>query len=167
MEILHVWGFYISGSMIVFALKSLLNDRTCSLKPNSVSGHTFYNIFFIIASWVLFRSDKEQKPFYLFILLLALNFSLCANIVVTYVGGYHSIRQMLYGGVSSIIVYLLYHLVSKLRQTWNMLTILGLSILITTFFGLFIGGNISFMGYSPVILWYICFLLLLKKAKTT
>lgn len=167
-EIIGVWGFYIIGSMIVNGLKTTMNDFTCNTKPNSVSGHTFYNIYFLISSLSLFASDHTRKTLFSTILLIILHLSFFCNIFITYIGGYHSPRQILYGAICGVIFYLLYRITSRLFNTWDFLTATGFMIIMSTFYGLLVGPSMSFLGYSPIFIWYIllCLVSMKKKRKT-
>ncbi|OHT07687.1 hypothetical protein TRFO_24025 [Tritrichomonas foetus] len=109
--ILH--GAYFSFAFLAYFLKDYLNDTTCQGRPNSVSGHTFYHVFYFTDRLVTFYSSGKRKSlfhsFYFFINQI-LHF---VNLSITYLGGYHTPRQMLYGAIVGVHVTILYFLLKQ------------------------------------------------------
>jgi hypothetical protein len=95
---------YCTFTLLVFYLKVRLGDTLCARGPNSVSGHTFYHVFFF-AIWLSdFRGSTEKPGLFqrvLFNLVELLHF---VNFFLVYLGGYHTLRQIIYGLIVCVIV---------------------------------------------------------------
>jgi hypothetical protein len=111
----HVsWGF-------VIYLKNYLADLQCNVHPNSVSGHYHLFIFVLLTAPFMhhylnhhhYDAKKANKPlspryklFYAsYVLLFVLSL---ACMLETYMDGYHSVRQILYGSILGIVSHYLY-----------------------------------------------------------
>lgn len=97
---------YASFALTVLFLKFILSDYNCSRIPNSVSGHTFFNVFHFLA-WLslVMNSHRTRTIFEKFMFLITQSLNI-GNVYGTFIGGYHTPRQMLYGGLCAIIVFL-------------------------------------------------------------
>lgn len=107
--------WFIATYLVVVFLKDLLDDSLCNTKPNSVSGHTCYFIFYILNLYYMgmYRTPPEdvEKPSWrrhmfniCFIIVLVLAI---VNLSNTYTGGYHTPRQMIYGGLTGLLSHIL------------------------------------------------------------
>lgn len=120
--------WFTSTYMLVVFLKDFMGDTTCNDKPNrfvninvnyiiysqylcSVSGHTCYFVFHIFTLYYfgMYRAPDDRSwrrhlwnACYVVVFVLAL-----VNLNNTYYGGYHSARQMLYGGFVGLLSHLL------------------------------------------------------------
>lgn len=100
------FGLFSVGMMMVPILKVVIDDRTCLSVPNSPSGHTFYHIFVALIFAHRFWSGGKYRSGFAKIFMTALLGLHGYNIVIAYIGGYHSIRQILYGAVFAVGLYL-------------------------------------------------------------
>uniref|UniRef100_A0A7S1J562 Uncharacterized protein n=1 Tax=Eutreptiella gymnastica TaxID=73025 RepID=A0A7S1J562_9EUGL len=101
-----IW--YFGSFALVLALKYILDDRNCSTHPNSVSGHTNLFVFTIPTLFVLRYRSARHPPFrkseciwllpYLGTIVLSV-----WQLFRTFVWGFHSLRQMLYGGAFGVM----------------------------------------------------------------
>ena len=83
--------------------KFILNDRRCAGSPNSVSGFTFISFYsFIIWLVEYINTDIEYTTFHkIFFFMYE---SLCLiNFTATYIGSYHTYRQILYGFINTAL----------------------------------------------------------------
>lgn len=101
---------YFSFAFLAYYIKDYLGDITCQGRPNSLSGHTFYNVFFFSVYLTNFLSLGKTKSIFHKVYLLFLETVLLANISLTYLGGYHTPRQMMYGAIMGILVVTFYKL---------------------------------------------------------
>ena len=83
--------------------KFLLNDCRCAGKPNSVSGFTFISFYSFIVWFVEYmKSTKEYSPIHKIFFIF--NEALCMmNFTATYIGSYHTYRQILYGAINTTL----------------------------------------------------------------
>lgn len=99
-------AFLLSFFPAIFAVekaKILLGDVACNVKPNSVSGHSFYFVFVTAAVWYFAHvfDRHRQRSSHLPHLLLALAvFLVAVNGFFTVYYGYHSVRQVVLGLVA-------------------------------------------------------------------
>jgi hypothetical protein len=100
----QVFVTYCTFTLVVFYLKVRLHDNLCAKGPNSVSGHTFYHIFFFVMWLSDFRGSTEEPRLLqkaLFGLVESLHF---LSFFLVYLGGYHTFRQIIYGFIISVVV---------------------------------------------------------------
>jgi len=94
--------------IVVLLLKELLNDNSCSRHANSVSGHVAFYLFVLMS---LRDCAGEARSSYrswwnkLLRLQLILTCMLLCN---TYMGGYHSLRQMMLGFIVFALSFCVY-----------------------------------------------------------
>ena len=101
-------GAYQSFVFVLFYLRNYLQDYTCSQKPNSVSGHAFFQVYFFINRLIDFLTTNRKKSLFhtlFFIFNEAMNL---VNLSLTYLGGFHTPKQMIYGAIFGIIVICIY-----------------------------------------------------------
>eukprot|EP01116_Phalansterium_solitarium_P009579 TRINITY_DN23796_c0_g1_i1.p1 TRINITY_DN23796_c0_g1~~TRINITY_DN23796_c0_g1_i1.p1 ORF type:complete len:338 (-),score=24.83 TRINITY_DN23796_c0_g1_i1:138-1151(-) len=118
-----------------YALKHFLADTRCHTTPNSVSGHASFHIFYALCSvYLVVRLKRNPRQLRNFVspaflrkmwfggstrpvrlstkllLLTYVMFVVCAAITLsrTWTFGYHTQRQMLYGGMLAIISHFLW-----------------------------------------------------------
>ena len=133
-----IFGVFMTFIFITFLLKLYIGDYKCSTVPNSVSGHTFVNIYFLLTwSFSYFNSGKYKTAFHrLYYYILSI--LLCINCVFTYLGGFHTPRQMIYGLMAAIVAavatwLLICHMNHKLSLFLVLITNVAVSLLTKTF----------------------------------
>jgi len=111
----NIFGTYVFGSFVVLLLKNALMDSRCNVHPNSVSGHAFFNYYFFM-SWFVTMKDFRRKSLIHRSLFIIVELLLSSSFMLTYFGGYHTPRQILYGTLVAIL-FLLYlvFIVKRLR----------------------------------------------------
>jgi hypothetical protein len=84
-----------SQMLVVAFLKEVLNDTSCSKHANSVSGHVAFHLLAV----VILRDCVSAARGSWFLALLRRLHPISTSILIcnTYLGGYHSLRQMSYG----------------------------------------------------------------------
>ena len=103
----HIHSGYAIFSLVTFSLKQALNDYTCNTVPNSVSGHGFFSFYYFLSHILYFFTEFPSPPkLYstIFIISVSLNIAGLCN---TYFGGYHTMRQVIYGigvSIASVII---------------------------------------------------------------
>lgn len=130
--------FYAGVSCLLELTKHLLvDDKSCSTKANGISGHTSLFVFYCcltleiscdylfivdtnkrpaLAGWFAQRTPQLQIHALGSLRVLVITFWLlaCATLTSTWRGGYHSIRQMVYGGAWGSFAYLVIASLHKL-----------------------------------------------------
>jgi hypothetical protein len=127
-RILYLYLFYLASYFFCNALKSLLRDFSCSDHGNSVSGHYLFHLY---AQWSVLWLHLSQKRLdhasllrwsvwrrlllsrhlhaldYLFLSCYTAYVWTCTSILSeTYLFGFHSPRQILYGTLLAVVVFL-------------------------------------------------------------
>jgi len=128
-RILFCYLFYLAAYFFCNALKSLLRDYSCSDHGNSVSGHYLFHLY---AQWTLLWLHLSQKRLdrasllsprtwhalflsrrrvhrldQAFLLCFTGYTVTCSSILLdTYLFGFHSPRQILYGTLLAVVVFL-------------------------------------------------------------
>jgi hypothetical protein len=99
---------YSCFSLVTFWLKAVINDTRCSQIPNSVSGHTFYNTFYF-TMWMAqyLMSGKYKSTFHRLFFFSAEALHLI-NQAFSYLGGWHTPRQIIYGALVTVGASLLF-----------------------------------------------------------
>jgi len=112
--------YHVSWGFVIF-LKKYLNDFTCNIHENSVSGHYHFFVFSILTIPFVFffmkhhvHSIREHErglkireiSFYVLYALLFVISIFC--LLETYQHGYHSLRQILYGTFLAVISHFLF-----------------------------------------------------------
>lgn len=164
-RLIHMTGIYQAGQMLTFYMKVILNDFRCSKVPNSFSGHTYFNIYFIL-SWLYDFSrniNRKTLPLIIYVfLMVTLSF---ISILITFYGGYHSLKQMFYGGLVGVLFFYLNINTQTnflyTRFSSSLLIILG----ITTLMCLTIYNSIHFILWGPLIVWLLCFSCYITKTR--
>lgn len=114
LKLVSIHGLFIAGVFVSYALKSIISDTLCNDKPNSVSGHAFFGVYFFIV-WIMdYAGHSKIQPKIKRILLILVNSSLVLTTSFTYYGGYHTLRQMLYGAALALAFACLYFVLAKL-----------------------------------------------------
>lgn len=128
-RVLLAYAFYLAAYFLCNGLKELLADRNCSTHGNSVSGHYLFFLYALGTNAYLFLSHRQlhtQSIFsrafwssfsatlrssivdYAFVVLYILLVFVVATILSdTYMFGYHSMRQILYGSYLSVLLFTL------------------------------------------------------------
>lgn len=121
---------YFSFAFLAYYIKDVLGDTTCNGRPNSLSGHTFYNVFFFTSFLTNYFSLGKNKSIFHRLWLFIVEVLLLVNISLTYLGGYHTPRQMVYGAVMGLLVVVLYKILRTLfsRSTNILLYLVNLLI---------------------------------------
>lgn len=120
------YGAYSSFSLFAFYLKDYLADSTCQGRPNSVSGHTFFNFFFFSNFLIRFLSLGKDKTLFHKLFLFIVETLFLVNSTLTYLGGYHTPRQMLYGILLGVFVVILFNAFkAMLSRRTNLLFYMG------------------------------------------
>jgi hypothetical protein len=121
----------------VVALKEALNDPTCSRHPNSVSGHVAFHLFALASlrdcvsvarGSSLLGTLRQLHPI-----------ATCVLLCNTYLGGYHSLLQMLLG----VAVFALFYLLHALASPWARASPLRCALASATAFTFTIGLALS------------------------
>ena len=147
--LLTILGLFLSGFYLTMAAKVILNDTTCNDRPNSVSSHTFFSIFFFLI-WntnYLMKHKKQSKTH--LILMIITDLSLILTTIHTYLGGFHSLRQMFYGFLFAIFYYFLYLLISKIFSKKNRLIFTFLISIISIIYSI---NYASILGFPIIII---------------
>ena len=136
MKLLSVFGLFISGTFITMMSKVLIGDYNCSAKPNSVSGHAFFALFFFSAwTYNFVMKNKRQSKTHR-IMLLFTNASFILAVFYTYFGGYHTMRQMIYALYFVLPYLILYIILSKVFSKRNRLLAVTVIMLLSTAIGI-------------------------------
>jgi len=125
-----IW--YVVSYFICIILKHALGDFSCHKHPNSVSGHVNYHVFYALSAlYIILHSSYIPKKslFHSFKkngwILLSYGLFLVSSFATlwrTWSHGYHTPRQMLYGGLLGILShFLLITLVYSGRRSSRML----------------------------------------------
>ncbi|OHS97231.1 hypothetical protein TRFO_36584 [Tritrichomonas foetus] len=136
-------GSYYSFSHLGYFLKAHINDFNCSTHPNSISGHTFYHLFFYVTFYVTYHHSKKAKS-----TLHKLSYYICqilhlVNLSLTYLGGYHTPRQIIAGAIFGIIVLIFTFLLKKYCSLRMNIFVYFLNMTIS----IYLAHN--FCGYTP------------------
>ena len=94
-EIIHL--NYFSYGWLLYCIKHWLQDYRCMGKPNSISGHTFFMVYFGVLFIHSYYRFNKNKPFFQKISLIILEICLALCVILTYLGGYHTMKQVIYG----------------------------------------------------------------------
>ena len=112
---------YFSYGWLLYCLKHWLQDHRCMGKPNSISGHTFFNIYFAFLFYYSLFYLNKNKNFLQTFFLMIIELLQALSIILTYVGGYHTIKQMIYGFFFPIFPITQMYLFSKFSQKQQLL----------------------------------------------
>lgn len=115
-RLLQIYCVALPGFLIVTYLKYRINDYTCSEIPNSVSGHTYFNVFFSLQWLVLIYNNFAVKSVFHQFYFIFVEFWHVANIIYTYLGGFHTPRQIFYGALLAIVTVIFLKLMEN-KQT--------------------------------------------------
>lgn len=126
-HVLFAVAWYYCSWILVGILKQIINDVNCGVHPNSVSGHYNFFTFSILSVLALkLKFDKEQHAACafkwtrdLFFIIPYMVFVLLSVFILrdTYVLGYHSMRQILYGATLGLVSHTLFmYTVSDIRR---------------------------------------------------
>lgn len=97
------YGVFFVFVNLVEMLKVVIGDYTCNTVPNSVSGFSFVCVYnFTLWLFDYKRSGKYKTAVHK-LLFLTVELLCLFNITATFIGGYHTPRQMLYGALCSVI----------------------------------------------------------------
>ena len=163
-RLIHTTGMYQVGQMLTYYLKVVVGDFRCSKVPNSFSGHTYFNVYFIL-SWLYdFSKNVRHKTllliFYVF-LMISLSF---VSILITFFGGYHSLKQMFYGGIVGVFFSYLnvatQNNANHVKSTNFLLIVLG----VATLMCLTIYSSTPALLWGPLVVWIPCFLFYITHA---
>lgn len=115
--------WYGSTYLLCYALKIILGDSTCHEHPNSVSGHYCFHVFYILSTlflivqlerdpqalrhysgllWQDFNSVRSESK----LLIMTYVVFVCCSLFTlsrTWIFGYHSLRQILYGVILALL----------------------------------------------------------------
>jgi hypothetical protein len=129
--------------IIVILLKFLIDDHSCNIHPNSVSGHYNLIIFATLGLLYLYFKD-EEKPYstYFWICFFVFKVSGWLMLYQTLFLGYHSIRQVVYGSLFAISWFILHTLF--VEKDYASALLIGLSV-----FGSFV--LLIYMSHTKVI----------------
>merc|ERR1711879_1113371 len=107
--------WFASTHGIGVTLKTLINDCNCNVHANSVSGHfaffTFYMLAHPLLAAYLPRPHTSSYSGWIWLFVPAyIIFFVGASITLsnTYLGGYHSLRQVIYGSMFSAAAFHLF-----------------------------------------------------------
>ncbi|KAJ5075360.1 hypothetical protein M0811_07330 [Anaeramoeba ignava] len=117
----------INAHFIVELFKMVFSDLNCNIKSNSISGHFSYHSFWIFSLPYLIFSFQKFHPFTNFRSKFLTKTSLIFYIIFlahsiislsrTYFGGFHSLRQVIYGLINGIIWHSIFVLLFKQIST--------------------------------------------------
>ena len=147
-KLLSILGLFISGFFVTMSGKVILGDDTCSDRPNSVSSHTFFSIFFLLIWNHNFLMKHKKQSSNHFLLLLLTDVSLIATTLHTYFGGFHTLRQMYYGFLVAAAYYLIYIIISKILSKRNRLVFTICLALASVLYGI---RYVSIVGFPVII----------------
>lgn len=112
--------YHVSWGFVVF-LKRYLNDVTCNIHENSVSGHYHFFVFSILTIPFVFFFMKHQvysireneqglriREISFYVLYALLFIISMFSMLETYQNGYHSLRQILYGTILAVVSHFLF-----------------------------------------------------------
>ena len=123
--------------VVVVVLKEALRDSNCSRHPNSVSGHVAFHLYALMS---LRECIKVARGSSLLGILRRLHpIASCLLICNTYLGGFHSLLQMLLG----FIVFASFFSISLLSSAWTRSGPLRCAIASVIIFAIFICVAIS------------------------
>jgi hypothetical protein len=93
---------YSCFSFVVFWLKAAINDTRCSIVPNSVSGHTFYNMFYFTVWMAEYVNSGKYKSTFHRLFFFAAEALHLTNQALSYLGGWHTPCQIIYGAFVAV-----------------------------------------------------------------
>jgi hypothetical protein len=100
------WSF--TQWIVVLVLKQLLHDTACSRHANSVSGHVAFYLFVLMALRDCASEARGSCRSWWPVLLRLQLVLTCMLLCNTYMGGFHSLRQMLFGYILFALSFALY-----------------------------------------------------------
>lgn len=152
------YGLFNVFMMVIAILKEIINDRTCSDKPNSPSGHTYYHVFIVIMFLTRFFHKNKYRSL-MSKLAMAVFLGLHGyNQTITYIGAYHSMRQILYGAIFGAAVWFFGAILKYTTSIKNLIVVYGTA---TIGLGLYANritevlpvANIAAIAWFPFALW--------------
>ena len=121
LKVLLAYQWYLAAYFLCNALKGFMGDLTCNIHANSISGHYLFHLYSGLALLHLHASQTHathysllSSGFYqrlfrsnvnkLFMFVLTCYATISAIILMnTYLHGYHSLRQILYGVCMALV----------------------------------------------------------------
>ena len=160
-------GCYHTFVFIVQMFRHSLGDCACSRSnsPNSVSGHAHAHVFHCCL-WLSWYRSKHRPSTFTDKLFLAITLSVhSANQIITYVGGYHTPRQLCYGAFFGFLNFGIAGLMANRLSLKGAVKLWGLVILAV----IAIASQMTHLKAIKLfhtILWYIFALLVVLRAET-
>lgn len=105
----QVWlvqGIYFAFGFIVFFSKGYLQDPNCHTIANSVSSHAFFDFFFLLCWSNGFHQTQYKAGIFDYASFTINIFLHVVDMALTYLGGFHSLRQILYGMGFAVLAFL-------------------------------------------------------------
>ena len=110
------FGIFFIFVNLVELLKVKLGDYNCNTVPNSVSGFSFVCVYnFMLWMFDYLRSGKYKTLIHK-LLFSSVELLCMFNITATFIGGYHSPRQMIYGAMCSLAALVLVLVLFRLME---------------------------------------------------
>jgi len=123
--IAYLWG--LGGHWIVNVLKIVIDDHRCNSHPNSISGHAMMFVYANLGCLGLYafnleaaqRTERNKTDPIFWLGWFCLLFTSIFTIADTYVHGFHTARQMFYGALVGLFLYLVMVEILDLIQNPN------------------------------------------------